>query len=93
MNFFWPYQPADFTSSSLINPSLHINGEIAIAGRYFMITLEPMAKNRVKMSIFQHNPFFDPYVRACSRHGVIQTIFFTMVGIMTNTCRMASHGD
>ena len=58
MNFFWPYQPADFTSSSLINPSLHINGEIAIAGRYFMITLEPMAKNRVKMHFFTITSFF-----------------------------------
>ena len=36
------HQHADFTSSSQVNPSFHMNGKIAIASRLFRIDLEPM---------------------------------------------------
>ena len=78
--------------SSQINPSFQVIMKNGIMGSHSVVKLEPMDKNRVKMSIFHQNPFFDPHVRACSQHEVIQTIFFTMVRIMTNTYVMASHG-
>ena len=59
-------------SSSLINPSLYINEKIAIVGRYFMINLEPMAKNRIKMHFFT-TPFMGSGpqrgMKSCRKQG------------------------
>ena len=52
---FLRYQDPDFAGSSQINTSFQIVMKNAIASGYFVVKLEQMAKNSVKMPFFHHN--------------------------------------
>ena len=74
---FLCYQDPDFTGSFRIIPSFQIIMINAIASGYFVVKLEQMAKNSVKMPFFHHHLFLrHQYSRVFAAWGDPKEFFY-----------------
>ena len=74
---FLRYQDPDFAGSSQINPSFQIIMKNAIASGYFVVKLEQMAKNSVKMPFSHHHLFLiHQYSRVFAAWGDPKEFFY-----------------